>query len=818
MRAICTFFLVALASANSSPVRAEPVKLPDGRTLQTVDFDRHIHALLDRQGCNAGKCHGNRQGRGGFTLSLFAASADADYLELARQGRGRHLNVVHPDQSLLLLKATGAVPHDGGIRIVPGSWEHQVVREWIAGGARREAGRGRLQNLRVVPHEHIFQPLDSLQLKVIAEFADGTEEDVTCFSDFRNPDVEIVDLNPAGRIHAIRPGDVGIQVFYRGRARVVRARVAVPLKKGTTYPSIPEVNLIDRAVFADLRRLNIVPSGGCSDEHFLRRVTLDLLGSLPSPEEVRAFLASKDPERRTKKIDELLAHPLHAASLAVRLCELTDLVDDIGENARAPQVIAAQMAHGWFRKRLQENVPYDRIVRDVLTATSEDAADLKIADTGFGTEYPLRPTLDHYWRFGGIVREVDPVFGQWARESRPVRRPVEVVDATYLEDVAERTAGAFLGVRLECARCHNHPLEGWTPEDHRAFANLFGRVGLEKVPFKGNRQQWAKAALSRRVFVASDPIQLPRLETVERTFLLAATSRSHAGASGGILKPRMLAGPEADLGSDPRQALVDWLTHPSNPFFARHFVNWMWEHYFGVALVESTDGYASAFPSAHKTLLDELAQEFIRSGFDIRRLERTMLMSSTYQLSGAPTESNRHDRTNFARVLPRRLSARTAGEIVHTALEMKENFGPGVPAGLHAVEVIHLGETSAVHRPTADYKEQIARMVHRFGRAELVSRCDNETDLGAYLHLYGSSQILNLLEKSKRAQRLAKSEQTLDEKLDECFLATLSRFPTPAERKNLSEFARRERANSRQEAFADILWALINSKEFSFRQ
>ena len=336
MRSTITLMAVAWLAIHAGKGAAGPIQLPDGRLLESIDFERHVHALLDRQGCNAGKCHGNRDGKGGFSLSLFAASPEGDFLEIVRRSNGRHINVPDPERSLFLLKATGEMEHGGGIRVAPGSWEYLLLREWIAQGARRATGIGEIKSLKVIPSEHVFQVGDHVNLKVIAEFVDGAKEDVTPYCDFRLPGKEDktaaqeVRLSPAGAVVAVKPGDVSVSAVYRGRVRTMRARVAVPVAKDFVYPKIPEVNYIDREVFGQLRRLNIVPSDLSSDEQFLRRVTIDLIGTLPTPAEVRAFLASKDPDKRTKKIDELLAHPLHAALLAVRFCEMTDLIRRLG--------------------------------------------------------------------------------------------------------------------------------------------------------------------------------------------------------------------------------------------------------------------------------------------------------------------------------------------------------------------------------------------------------------------------------------------------------------------------------------------------------
>ena len=279
------------------------------------------------------------------------------------------------------------------------------------------------------------------------------------------------------------------------------------------------------------------------------------------------------------------------------------------------------------------------------------------------------------------------------------------------------------------------------------------------------------------------------------------------------MKSRILGGPEVDFEGDARRALVRWMARPDNPFFARHFVNGMWEHYFGVSLVESTDSYTSSLPTAQRTLLDLLAEDFIQNKFDIRRLERTILLSRTFQLSVTPNESNKLDKTNFSRFVPHRPSSRVAAEILHTALETTENFGSDVPAGLHAVEVVHLGEIARTLDRGDRYRTRVHNMVVQFGRADLVSRCDREADLSSYIHYMGSSLINSLFPKSKRIQRLAKPNVPIDDITDEGFLATMGRLPNADEARRFREYIERE-PNMRQRRLEDVFWALVNSKEF----
>ncbi len=470
--------LLALTAAPA----ADSVRLPDGSALAAVDFERHVVSLFGRAGCNTGACHGSFQGRGGLRLSLFGYEPDRDFRALTRDADGRRVNPFDPDRSLLLLKATGQVSHGGGRRIAPDSWQYAVLRAWLAGGCQHTPGSGAVTRLEVEPREFDFRrPGDETNLWVRAVFADGSVADVAAFCEFRTKDESVADVTDHGRVRAVRPGDTAVVVAYRGSVQSMRVYVpAEPVSGGvvsgewsnTSSPPATRhspLTTIDREVFAKLRRLNIVPSGLSSDEEFLRRVYLDTIGSLPMPKDVRTFMADHRPDKRARKIDELLAHPRHAALWATKFCDITGCNVDTMDGPPELRARHAQMWHDWFRTRVAANVPYDRIARGVLLATSRDGRDVEAwvardaateqaARAGFATPYAGRESLDLFWR------------------------RVENNNFFPLEKMAETTAAAFLGVRLECAQCHKHPFDRWTQEDYRAYANIFSQVRYDASP------------------------------------------------------------------------------------------------------------------------------------------------------------------------------------------------------------------------------------------------------------------------------------------------------------------------------------------------
>src|SRR5438477_5884891 len=532
-----TLFAVVVCAAFPAAASAG-VDLPGGGRVEKVDFERHVMGLLSKAGCNAGSCHGSFQGKNGFRLSLFGYEPAFDHAALTRDNLGRRVNLVKPDESLLLLKATGATAHDGGMRFGKGSWVYAVFREWIRGGARWTPGSGTITKLTLTPTDFaIAADSKPLQVKVTATFADGSSEDITPFCDFRITDDAIASVSPLGLVTPRQPGDAGLTVLYRGSVQALRVLVPAPARPGG-YPKVPEAHYIDREVFPKLRMLNMVASEPASDATFIRRVYIDTIAQLPPPDEVRAFLTDPDPKKREELVDKLLAHPLHAALWATKLSDVT------GNNTQAlenPQPLAprrSQMWHDWLRKRVAENVPYDQIVRDILTATSREGmtpeewlAFVKKVDEqaqkGFTTDYPEKKTLDLFWR-------------------RQQVQPIEIW--------GEKVAAAFLGVRLECAQCHKHPTDRWTQDDYWAFANVFSQVVFQNNQFSSPEvRKLAVAETQARQSGGKNANQVMQV----RELFVSPTPRPAArpnAAAARVPPPKALGGPAIPQkpGEDPR--------------------------------------------------------------------------------------------------------------------------------------------------------------------------------------------------------------------------------------------------------------------------
>ncbi len=787
-------FLLTLASAAAlfaSSARAD-VQLPGNKKLESADFERHIMGLLGRAGCNGGSCHGSFQGKGGLRLSLFGYEPEKDFLAITRDTSARRINPIDPDNSLLLLKATGQVEHAGGMRFSRDSWQYNVFRDWIARGAPSSNGQGEVKKVTVTPEEIAFKKTGDLQqILVKAQFIDGSEQDITYMCDFRTNDDAVAEVTGLGMVKSIKPGSTSIVVSYRGNVTPVRILIPMALPVGFQYPKVPEVNYIDTAVFARLKKLNMVPSDLSSDEAFLRRVTIDTIGRLPSPEEIRAFLADKSADKRDKKIDELLAHPLHAAMWATKFSDITGNDTVALENPAPLKAKRSQQWHDWLSKRFRENMPYDQIVKGIITATSRDGkspeewlARIRKIDEGIDgvgkydtAEYANRETLDLYWRRQAAV-------------------PIEIW--------GERTAAAFLGVRVECAQCHKHPFDRWTQAEYRAYANIFASIGVgispeaKKVVDKENAIRKGGAKKANQINLVGKEVYVGN---PTKTYTHPDT--------GAYLPAKALGGPEIKLvkGVDARVELFNWMRSPDNPFFARALVNRIWAHYTGVGIVHPVDDFSLGNPASNEVLLDALAKDFIKHNFDFRHMEKVVLQSRTYQLSAKVNETNKFDNRNYAHSYIRPMIAEAVVDVLNSALNTNEKFGPEVRPGMKAVEV----GASQLQNATLSYAFRI------FGRPPRTTACDCERTmepaLPQKLFLMTDPGLLQKFnDPSGRVMKLVTSKMSDDQLVEELFLATLSRMPTAADRTAFANH--RKIVSTRRELVVDTMWALINTREF----
>lgn len=772
-------------------LQAAPVTLPGGVVIEKVDFERHLMGVFGRMGCNLGSCHGSFQGKGGFRLSLFGYDPEKDYVALTREAQGRRMNLSDPTRSLLLLKATGQVAHEGQVRFGRDSWAHQLFTEWVRQGAPRQAGSGEVVSVAITPTEvALKKPGEKSPIQVWATFKDGTKENITPFCDFRTNDDAVAEVSNLGEVRGIQAGDTAIIVSYRGNILPVRVMVPLEAKAGAAYPKVPEVNFIDREVFAKLKRLNIAPSDLCSDTDFLRRVTIDTIGCLPTPDEVRAFLADTKADKRTRKVDELLAHPMHAALWATKFSDITGNNTDALENPQQQRAKLSQQWHDWFRKRVADNMPYDQIVKGVLTATSREGrtpedwigevkALTEQLGKGFQTDYANRATLDLFWR-----RQQNVPADQWG----------------------QKTAAAFMGVRIECAECHKHPFDRWTQNDYRSYANIFTSLTFGISPEAKKAIDEENAA--RRAAQPNAPANR-QIVPVREVFIGQARGNLTNQDTGSVLTPKALGGPEVKpvAGQDPRAALFNWLREPENPFFARSFANRVWGHYFGRGIVEPVDDFSLANPPANPLLLNALAADFVKNGYDIRKLERTILLSRTYQLSSATNDTNKFDRINYSHSYVRPMMAEVVVDVLNSALNVSETFGNDAPAGCRTIEV-------GASRVT---NQQVGYVLRIFGRPPRTTACDceraMEPGLPQKLFMMADPAIERKLnDPANRIRKILSTIKDDDKALEELFLATLSRLPTDHDRELFKKHL--AKTGDRTKAFTSAAWALINTTEF----
>ncbi len=752
---------------------------------KSVDFERHIAPLLGRLGCNSAACHGAfGGGKGGLQLSLFGHSAKMDF-----QGLKDRTDGSDPESSPLLLKPSGRDQHEGGVRFEPDSNSYKTIKRWIEEGSQWNEGSGRVKKLTVEPSQIVLSlSRDAQETAVTADYFDGSRELVTHLCQFTSRDEGIAVVQPDGRVTRSRHGDTSIIVSY-GNA-FASVSVLAPFPGDTIRESSAksaEPTAIDLRIDEKLALLNIIPSGPSSDEEFLRRITLDTIGTIPTLEEVNQFCSSSFADKREKKIDDLLANPMHAALWATRMCDITKCdVGAMGEN----EIMGsrrAQMWHDWFRSRFEQNVTYDEIVRGIVTATSREDQDvlewmhheeqlIHRSRESFDNDYAKRKSLDLFWR---------RVFPD--NEAR-------------LKENAELIAVAFTGVRLNCAQCHKHPFDRWTQDNYAAFANIFSQV-IYGSSNETNSAVLAELARRREAKLAGKTVKpLPRIREV---FLSSELGRAISGSVPGIdVSPRAFDSAKFDQGSDLRQQFFDWLVAPDNPYFARCFVNRVWSTYFGVGLVDPVDDFSFTNPSSHPRLLEELAQFFRESNFDIRAIEKRILMSVAYQRSSTPNESNRDDRRNFSRQYVRPLLAEVAMDTLNKVLGSRQEFGDVARAGALSIEV-----------GTNHVKGDTGRALKVLGRGQRETTCDCdrrvESDLRQFIFLANDQSILEKIKTGSIRELLKLNDREL---ITQLYLKVLGRKPADVE----AEFAIKHLNGTelRDTAFDDLVWALVNSREF----
>jgi hypothetical protein len=694
-----------------------------------LHFANEIVPLLTRHGCNAGGCHGKASGQNGFKLSLLGFDPAFDYNALVNEAHGRRLFPSSPEHSLLLTKATGEVAHGGGKRIAVGGEDYTTLLRWIKQGTPAGAADApTLKRLQMVPQAGVLDRHARQQLAVWAHYNDGSIRDVTRKAQYQSNEAPIASVDEDGLVRTFDlAGEATIMARYQGQVSVFRA--TVPLGKPIAkYPDFPVVNYVDRHALAKWKKLGLAPSDLCTESEFIRRVYLDLCGKLPSPAEVRTFLVDKRPDRRAKLIDRCLDDRDYAAYWALRWGSILRNSQLAGSEA------AAYAFHNWLRDMIARNRPYDELVRGVVAAAGE---------------WQDAPAINWYW---------------------------QMRDDQLHQPVAD-TAQVFLGLRLQCAKCHHHPYERWSQDDYYGLAGFFARLG-------------------RKGFGEPPPYYSARtLTTGERD-----------PRTGQPLEPKLLDGPVLKVPpeEDPRHKLVDWMARPDNPFFARALVNRVWGHLLGRGLVDPVDDMRETNPPSNPELLDALAKDFIESKFDVKHLLRTICNSRTYQLSATPNEHNIDDRQNHARYYGKRLIAEVLLDAVDSVCGTKTRFSR-MSKNARAVDLPHEGFGSY--------------FLDVFDRPPRSSPCEcarsGGASLPAVLHLANSPEIEDKIANGDgRVAKLVKEKASADAAIEELYLAAVARHPTDTEKKK--SLAHVAKSASVRSGLEDVVWALLNSREFLF--
>ena len=806
------------ASEAGGEQRIPPVsqRFAAERVSEVPDFQRHVVPLLGTLGCNGRACHGSFQGQGGFRLSLFGYDFAADH-EALTAGQEPRVNIKTPQESLAILKPTAAVDHEGGRRIEPGSWQQRLLLAWIAGGAKPVPGEAtQFVAIEIEPAEGLFASAgESVQLSVTARWSDGSREDVTPLCRFQTSDESVATVDRSGAVTAVGRGDAHVIVFYDNGVVPVPVIFPVTEFSGDQYPAVESPTKIDELIVAKLKKLGIVPAELCTDEEFLRRVSLDLTGTLPLPEEVRAFVHDDSADKRRRKIDELLKRPAYAAWWATKLGDWTGNGEGAGPvgGEQGLRRRYSELWHRWLYRRLAENVPYDQIAAGIVLATSRRQNQ---SYEEFCAE------MSSYFRKENPADFADHPSVPWFWSRRALGPP---------EEKARAFAYSFLGVRLECAQCHKHPFDQWTKQDFDQFAAFFSGVKYGVAKRREIQEMKESVGLGKmdedsgdykRKFVTllEEGTVLPFKEvTVPQRTGRARPQGNRNGKFGRVITPRLLGGEEVLTTEydDPRQPLMDWLRQEDNPYFAKAIVNRVWASHFGRGIVEPPDDMNLGNPPVNGPLLDYLTRQFVANDYDLAWLHREILSSAAYQRSWRSSQPGVIDERNFSRAILRRLPAEVMYDALVQATASDDDMR-ALASDEGKISQRAIGPKSGF----SNRRDETLYAVYLFGKPAREINCDCERSaspsLQQTLFLRNDAELLSLLDRqdgwlAQLEQEHGRSDWPQAENLIEAaYLRALSRMPTAEERQVATRhFAA---ADSPREGLRDLMWALVNTKEF----
>ncbi|MFL5242213.1 MAG: DUF1549 and DUF1553 domain-containing protein [Gemmataceae bacterium] len=703
-----------------------PVTITDAQKDRPISFKLDVMPVFLRAGCNSGSCHGAARGKDGFRLSLFGFDPDGDYHRLTHEVNGRRVNLALPHESLVIEKNIGKVPHTGGTRFKEGDPLYQTLIRWLDAGAPLDPPAVATPiAVDLFPKSAVLDGKGAKQQMIVrAKYSDGTERDVTGLALFLSNNDTSAAVSPDGLVTG---GDRGEAfVMARFATFTVGAQVIVlPKSLQFAFPKVAENNYIDKLVNAKLKKLRIAPSELCSDEAFLRRVYVDIIGLLPTTDEYKRFMESKAPNKRELLVDELLGRKEFVELWVLKWAELLQI-----RSSQQVSYKAMLLYYEWLQEKIAKNVPMDQMVQELLAAK------------------------------GGTFK--NPATNYYQNETDTLK-------------TAENVAQVFMGMRIQCAQCHNHPFDRWKMDDYYGFAAFFSQIGRKP---------------------ADDPREIV-------VFNSGGGEVAHP-IGGRVMKPKFLGGVEPDCaGKDRREVLAKWLASADNPYFATNLANMVWAHFFGMGIIHEVDDVRVSNPASNPELLAELGKKFTEYRYDFKKLVRDICTSRTYQLATQPNESNAGDTRNFARANVRRIRAETFLDCISEVTETKNKF-PGLPLGARAVQIAD-GTTSTYFLTT-------------FGRAKRESVCSCEVKLeptlSQSLHLLNGDTTTQKIQQGDLLGKRLAAKKTPPEIIEELYVRSLARKPLPKEMETLQ--AQLATEPDKKKGLEDVFWALLNSREFLF--
>jgi hypothetical protein len=716
---------------------------------ETVSFRNDVMAILSRAGCNQGSCHGNLNGKGGFKLSLRGEDSDSDYGVLTREMMGRRLNLQKPKESLLLRKATGQVDHEGGVRFSEDSKDYRILLQWIQAGAPADKTNVPfLKRIDVSPRERIIiEPEDRVRIEVQGHFSDGSSKSLNDLVVLEPTSVGIAHISSDGTVRRQQTGELVILVRYLNQQLPVKIAF-IPNRKDFTWKEISLQNEIDRILYPQWKALQLMPSDLTEDSMFLRRAYLDTIGLLPTVAETKAFLNDTRSDKRNLLIEQLLQRPEFSDFWALKWSDL------LHNEEKTLDRKGVRVFHHWIRQSILEGKPLNQFAKEIVSAR--------------GSTYQ-NPATNFY---------------------RAIR-------ATY--DRSESVAQVFLGIRLQCARCHNHPFDKWTQTEYHRFASFFSQIDY-RVLENNRRDRFDKHEFDGEQIVFTD-----------------RSKKLLHPKSGEALKPLLLShSQDVNEEQDRLDLLGEWIASKENPFFAKAQINRIWYHLMGRGLVDPNDDLRVSNPACNEELLAYLAKDFVDHDFNLRYMIKKMMTSRTYQLSSETNSTNREDESHFSHSLIQPLEAEQLLDSLCSVLDTKAKFG-GYPKGYRAMQIA----APQMGSRRGERMNMVDRFLKVFGKPErlLTCECERSDDAGllqAFQMINGEVLQEFLSEPDNRIGQLQDEGKSDSEMIREFYLATLCRYPTPTEEKKLLELV--EKNPNRRAAFEDIVWGLVNSKEFLLRR